>query len=198
MVLIFPSFLMVVHHVVVDLPETLHKRLLIASILSTRHLCIKLMHNLVTVAEIVLHGSSARLVVKHIKHLAKIHRCPIRSTIPHKPEHDAVSVVLQLDVLVHPYLPQNVHGLNTKTLTNAVSNTVTTCHVRYTHHLPNVGDIMTLLVRLDLTRPFTPSRNIWASPDAIDPGLPVHGPVNPSITLGHASSRRIIGGTTNL
>nr|QHA25070.1 AC5 protein [Soybean blistering mosaic virus] len=105
MVLIFPSFLMVVHHVVVHLPETLHKSLLIASVLSTRNLCIKLMHNLETIPKIVLHGSSARLIVKHVEHLTEIHRCPIRSTISHQPEHNAVGVVLQLDVLVHPYLP---------------------------------------------------------------------------------------------
>nr|QHA25022.1 AC5 protein [Soybean blistering mosaic virus] len=105
MVLIFPSFLMVVHHVVVHLPETLHKSLLIASVLSTRNLCIKLMHNLETIPKIVLHGSSARLIVKHVEHLTEIHRCPIRSTISHQPEHNTVGVVLQLDVLVHPYLP---------------------------------------------------------------------------------------------
>nr|QHA25046.1 AC5 protein [Soybean blistering mosaic virus]QHA25062.1 AC5 protein [Soybean blistering mosaic virus] len=105
MVLIFPSFLMVVHHVVVHLPETLHKSLLIASILSTRNLCIKLMHNLETVPKIVLHGSSARLIVKHVEHLPEIHRRSIRSTISHQPEHHTIRVVLQLDTLIHPDLP---------------------------------------------------------------------------------------------
>nr|AIA58677.1 AC5 [Solanum mosaic Bolivia virus] len=105
MVLIFPSLLMVVHHVVVDLPKTLHKSLLVTCILSTSHLSIKLMHNLITITEIVLHCSSARLIVKHVEHLAKIHRCTIGSSISHQPEHDTVRVVLQLDVLVHPYLP---------------------------------------------------------------------------------------------
>nr|ARM37722.1 AC4 protein [Tomato severe rugose virus] len=42
-----------------------------------------------------------------------------------------------------------------------------------------MGNIMTRLVRLNLTRTFTASRNIWAFQSTVDPGLPVHGPVHP-------------------
>nr|QHA25096.1 AC5 protein [Tomato yellow vein streak virus] len=96
---------MVVNHMIVDLPETPHKSLLVASILSTRNLSIKPMHDLKPITKIILHSSSTRLIIKHIKNLAKIHRCPIRSPIPDQPENDAVRVVLQFNIFVHPYLP---------------------------------------------------------------------------------------------
>nr|AST47728.1 AC5 [Tomato mottle leaf curl virus] len=73
---------MVVHHMVVDLPEPLDNSLLVAGILSTGNLGIGPVQNLVTIAEIVLHGGSTRLVVKHVEHLAKIHGRAIRSPIP--------------------------------------------------------------------------------------------------------------------
>nr|ASR73668.1 AC5 [Sida Brazil virus] len=79
---------------VVDLPETLDQSLLVACILPTSYLGIKLVHDLVTITEIVLDGGSARLVVEHVEHLAKIHRGTIRSTISDQPEHDTVRVVL--------------------------------------------------------------------------------------------------------
>nr|ASR73675.1 AC5 [Tomato mottle wrinkle virus] len=105
MILVFPCLLMIIHHMIVDLPETPHKSLLVASILSTRNLSIKPMHHLVAITKIVLHSGSTRLIIKHIKHLAKIHRGPIRSPIPDQPENDAVRVVLQFNIFVHPYLP---------------------------------------------------------------------------------------------
>nr|QMV80644.1 AC5 [Tomato common mosaic virus] len=90
---------------IVDLPEPLDKRLLVACVLSTCDLSIELMHDLKTITEIVLHGCSAGLVVKHVEHLAKIHRGAIRSSVSDQPEHSTVRMVFQLDVLVHPYLP---------------------------------------------------------------------------------------------
>nr|AWX66246.1 AC5 protein [Sida yellow net virus] len=96
---------MIVDHMIVDLPETLDQRLLVAGILSTSDLGIELMHDLETITQVVLHSCSARLVVEHVEHLAKIHRCAIRSTVPDQPEHATVRVVLELDVLVHPHLP---------------------------------------------------------------------------------------------
>nr|QFG39770.1 AC5 protein [Tomato yellow spot virus] len=89
---------------IVDLPEPLDQRLLIAGILSTSDLGIELVHDLETITEIVLHGCSTGLVVEHVEHLAKIHWRSIRSTVPDQPEHAAVRVVLELDILVHPYL----------------------------------------------------------------------------------------------
>ncbi|AJE29617.1 C5 [Oxalis yellow vein virus] len=104
MILVLPDFLMVVDHMIVDLPEPLDQRLLIAGILSTSDFGIELVHNLETITEIVLDGCSARLVIEHIEHLAKVHWCAIRSTIPDQPEHTTVRVVLELDVLIHPHL----------------------------------------------------------------------------------------------
>nr|AIF79687.1 AC5 [Sida mosaic Bolivia virus 2] len=95
---------MVVDHIVVDLPKTLDQSLLVASILTAGNLGIKPVHHLITIAKIVLHSSGTGLVVKHVEHLAKIHWSAIRSTIPDQPEHHTVRVVLQLDILVHPYL----------------------------------------------------------------------------------------------
>nr|ULE28047.1 AC5 protein [Tomato severe rugose virus] len=105
MILVFPCLLMVVDYVVVDLPKALHYCLLITGILSTSNLGIKLVHDLKTIPKIVLNSCSARLVVKHVEHLAKIHRCRIRSPISNQPEHHTICVILQLDALVHPYLP---------------------------------------------------------------------------------------------
>nr|ADU54603.1 unknown [Abutilon mosaic virus]ADU54609.1 unknown [Abutilon mosaic virus]ADU54615.1 unknown [Abutilon mosaic virus] len=96
---------MIVDHMIVDLPETLDECLFIAGILSTCDLAIELMHDLVTIAEIVLHSGSTGLVVEHVEHMTKIHGRAIRSTVSDQPEHDTVRVVLELDVLVHPDLP---------------------------------------------------------------------------------------------
>nr|QMV80678.1 AC5 [Tomato mosaic severe dwarf virus] len=82
MVLVFPSLLMVVHHMVVDLPEPLDNSLLVAGVLSTRNLSVESVHHLETIPEIVLHSRSTGLVVKHVEHLAKIHGRAIRSPIP--------------------------------------------------------------------------------------------------------------------
>nr|AWX66240.1 AC5 protein [Sida micrantha mosaic virus] len=90
---------------IVDPPEPLDQSLFIAGILTTSDLGVELVHNLITITEIVLNRSSAGLVVKHVEHLTKVHRSTIRSTVSDQPEHDTVRVVLELDVLVHPYLP---------------------------------------------------------------------------------------------
>nr|AOT83442.1 AC5 [Sida angular mosaic virus]WHI95118.1 AC5 [Sida angular mosaic virus] len=104
MILVLASFLMIVDHMIVDLPEPLDQSLFIAGILATSDFGIKLVHNLETITEIVLNRCSTGLVVKHVEHLAKVHRSTIGSTVSDQPEHDTVRVVLQLDVLVHPYL----------------------------------------------------------------------------------------------
>ncbi|QBB20373.1 AC5 [Cowpea bright yellow mosaic virus] len=81
MILIFPSFLMIIDDMGIVRPKTLNQCLLVASILSTSHLCIKFMQNLETITKIDLHSSSTGLIVKHIKNLTKIHRSTIRSTV---------------------------------------------------------------------------------------------------------------------
>nr|ULE28228.1 AC5 protein [Tomato severe rugose virus] len=105
MILVLPCLLMVIDDMIVDLPEPLDKRLLIACVLSTSDLSIELVHNLKTIPEIVFHSGGARLVVEHVKHLAKVHRSRIRSPISNQPEHHTICMILQLDGLVHPYLP---------------------------------------------------------------------------------------------
>ncbi|UMM45342.1 C5 [Galium leaf distortion virus] len=82
MVLVFPCLLVVVSHMVVHLPEPLHERLLVRCVLTSGHLGVELVHNLKTISQIVLHGGCARLVVKHVEHLPKVHRRPIGSPIP--------------------------------------------------------------------------------------------------------------------
>nr|UBR90482.1 AC5 protein [Cnidoscolus mosaic leaf deformation virus] len=105
MILVFASFLVVIHHVIVDLPESLDRSLLIAGILATSDFGIELVHYLETITKIVLNSSRGRLVVEHIEHLAKVHRGTVWSSISNQPEHDYVRVVLQLDSIIHPYLP---------------------------------------------------------------------------------------------
>ncbi|AEF12634.1 AC5 protein [Whitefly VEM 1 begomovirus] len=90
---------------IVDLPESPNQRLLVAGILTTCDLAIEPVHNLITIAEIVLNRGGARLVVIHVEHLAKIHWGAIGSSVSDQPEHDTVRMVLELYVLIHPYLP---------------------------------------------------------------------------------------------
>nr|ANN23948.1 AC4 [Tomato rugose yellow leaf curl virus] len=44
-----------------------------------------------------------------------------------------------------------------------------------------MGDIMTLLIWLHLTRPLTTFRNVRRPVGPIYPGFPVHGPINPGL-----------------
>ncbi|QDJ95892.1 putative AC5 protein [Sida chlorotic leaf virus] len=104
MILVLSGFLVVIDNMSVDSPESPNQCLLVASILTTSHLSIEPVHDLKTITKIVLHRSSTGLVVEHVEHLTKIHRGAIGSSVSDQPKHDAVRVVLQLDVLVHPYL----------------------------------------------------------------------------------------------
>nr|UBR90608.1 AC5 protein [Cnidoscolus mosaic leaf deformation virus] len=105
MILVLASLLVVIHHMIIDLPESLDRSLLVAGILATCDFGIELVHHLETITKIVLHSSRCRLIVEHIKHLAKVHRSTVWSSISNQPEHDYVRVVLQLDSIIHPYLP---------------------------------------------------------------------------------------------
>nr|AOV62506.1 replication enhancer protein [Malvastrum bright yellow mosaic virus] len=131
---------------VVQLPKTPNYSLLGACILTTCDFGIELVHNLETISKIVLDRGSTGLVVEHVENLSKVHSSTIRSTIPDQPEHDTVRVVLQLNIIIHPHLTKNIHGLNTETLTNSMSKPITTCDIRHTHDLTNMRDIMTLLI----------------------------------------------------
>ncbi|AOT83374.1 AC5 [Macroptilium common mosaic virus] len=104
MILVLPCFLMIVHNIIIHLPKTLNQCLLVARILSTSDFGIKFMHHLETITKIVLNSSSTGLIVKHVEHLAKVHGSTIGSTVSDQPKHHTIGMVLQLDVLVHPYL----------------------------------------------------------------------------------------------
>ncbi|BAA00137.1 unnamed protein product [Bean golden yellow mosaic virus-[Puerto Rico-Japan]] len=104
MILVFSCFLVVIDDMVVHLPKTPYQGLLVACILTTRHLCIEPMHNLITITKIVLDRSSTRFIVKHVKNLTKIHRGSIWSTVTDQPKNDTIGMVLKHDVFIHPYL----------------------------------------------------------------------------------------------
>ncbi|ABJ97343.1 AC5 [Chilli leaf curl virus-India [India:Papaya:2005]] len=136
----------------------------------------------------ILHSGSARLFVKHVEHLSKILWFINRTTITDKEKHHTIRVILSLDILIHPYLPQYVHRLNTETLTYSMGEPSTTGNITNTHNLPYMNYIVSRLKRLDLTWAFTTPRNIWASVHPVHPGLPVHGPVHPCSGLCDADS----------
>nr|WLD53465.1 AC5 protein [Tomato yellow leaf deformation dwarf virus] len=73
---------MVVDHMIVHLPKTPHHSLLVTGILSTRNLRGEPVHDLETIAEIVLHSRSTGLVIVHVEHLAEVHRGTIRPPVP--------------------------------------------------------------------------------------------------------------------
>ncbi|AAL02412.1 AL4 [Pepper huasteco yellow vein virus-[Sinaloa]] len=171
---------MVIHNMVVHLPETPNQGLLVAGILPTSDLSIESMHNLITIPKIVLHSSGTGLVVIHVKDLAKIHRRTVGSPIPNQPKHDTVGMVLQLNIFIHPDFAQNIDRLNAESFANTMGNTITTSDVGYTNNLANMRHVMTLFKRLNLTGTFTTFRNIRRSVHTINAGLPVHWAINPS------------------
>nr|WAK97803.1 AC5 protein [Cherry tomato leaf curl virus] len=144
--------------------------------------------HLITISVHILNSSSARLVVKHIEHLSKVLWLVNRTTVTNKKKHDTVRVILGLDVLIHPYLPQNVNRLNTKTLTNSMGQPGSTSDITNTHDLAYMDYIVSGLKRLDLTWAFTSSRDIWTSVHPVHPGLSVHGPVRPCFCFGDADN----------
>nr|UBR90596.1 AC5 protein [Cnidoscolus mosaic leaf deformation virus]UBR90602.1 AC5 protein [Cnidoscolus mosaic leaf deformation virus] len=105
MILVFASLLVIIHHVIINLPKPLDCGLLVAGILSTGDFGIELVHHLETITKIVLNSRRSGLIIEHIKHLAKVHGSPVWSSVSHQPEHDYVRVVLQLNTVIHPNLP---------------------------------------------------------------------------------------------
>nr|QIH45399.1 C5 protein [Pouzolzia golden mosaic virus] len=129
MVIILSRFLMIINDMIVNRKILPNYSLFLARILTTGHRCRKTTHNLITIAKIVLHRSSTRFIVIHVKNLAKIHSSPKGSSISDEIEHDSVGVILSLDVFIHPHLTNYVHGLHTKSFPSPVSEAPTTCYV---------------------------------------------------------------------
>nr|WNV28188.1 AC5 Protein [Tomato leaf curl Karnataka virus] len=144
--------------------------------------------HLITITVHILHRSCARLIVKHVENLPKILGLINRTTVTNQKKHDTVSVILGLDVFIHPYLPQNVDRLNTKSLTNSMGQSSTASDITDTHDLPYMDYIVPGLKRLDLTWAFTSSRDVWTSVHSVHPGLSVHGPVRPCFCFGDAGN----------
>ncbi|ANX99785.1 ac5 [Senna leaf curl virus] len=105
MVLILASFLLVINDIIVNPNKLLHESLFFSSILPTGNRSMPFTKNLITVTMNILHSCSTWLVVKHVEDLAKILRLVNRTTVTYQKEHYIVSVVLSLDILIHPYLP---------------------------------------------------------------------------------------------
>ncbi|CAA80889.1 AL4 [Indian cassava mosaic virus] len=145
--------------------------------------------NLIAITMHVLHGSCTGLIIKHIKYFTKILRLINRPTIPYKEEHYAIRVILGLNVFIHPYLAQDVNGLNAKPLTHPMCKPNSTSDIRDAHDLTYMDHIVSRLERLDLTWAFTALRNIWASIHPIPPGLPIDGSVCPGLSFCDADSR---------
>ncbi|UYR00275.1 C5 protein [Tomato leaf curl Uganda virus] len=106
----------------------------------------ELTQHLIPIPQIILHSSSTGLIIKHIKHLPKIHwACTIRPSITNQIKHHIIGMVLFFDILIHPDLPKNVNRLNTEPLTNPVSNTRTSSNITTTTHNTSMLNIIPLL-----------------------------------------------------
>nr|AWD84451.1 C5 protein [Cotton leaf curl virus] len=136
----------------------------------------------------IFHSSRTGLIIKHVKNLTKILRFIHRSTIPNYKKHHTVRVIFSLNILVHPYLTQDINGFNTKPFTHSVGQPSSTGNITDTHDFTYMLNVMSGLKRLDLTWAFTSSRNIWTSVHPVHPGLPVHRPVCPCLLFCDADN----------
>nr|AFB83443.1 C5 protein [Cotton leaf curl Burewala virus] len=136
----------------------------------------------------ILHSRRTGLIIKHIKYLSKILRFINRSTISNQEKHPPIRVILRLNILIHPDLTQHINRLNTKFLTNSMGQPSTPSNITNTPYFTYMVNIIREFKRLDLTWPFTPSRNMGTSVHPVHPGLFVHGPVRPCFCLGDADN----------
>nr|AHG95950.1 AC5 [French bean severe leaf curl virus] len=121
MILILASLLLVINYIIINPNKLLDQSLFLGSILTTCNRSMPLTKNLITIPMHILDGRGARLVVEHVEHLTKILWLINGTTITNEKKHDAVSMILGLDVFVHPYLSQNINTLNAETLTYPMS-----------------------------------------------------------------------------
>nr|ANW72373.1 AC5 protein [Pepper leaf curl Yunnan virus]QIH13652.1 C5 protein [Pepper leaf curl Yunnan virus]QIH13660.1 C5 protein [Pepper leaf curl Yunnan virus]QIH13666.1 C5 protein [Pepper leaf curl Yunnan virus]QIH13676.1 C5 protein [Pepper leaf curl Yunnan virus] len=81
MILVLRLFLMIINNMSVNPHKLLHQCLFFGRILPTSNHIIELANHLKPVPEIILHSTSAWLIVITIKNLLKIHRSTTRSPI---------------------------------------------------------------------------------------------------------------------
>nr|AWV91675.1 AC5 [Cotton leaf curl Multan virus] len=136
----------------------------------------------------ILHSRRTGLVVKHIEYLTKILRFVNRTSIADQKEHHRIRMILGLNILIHPYLTQNINRLDTKSLTNSMGQPSTTSNITNTHYFTYMLNIMSGLKRLYLTGTLTTPWNIRTSVHPIHSGLPVHGPVCPCLLFCDADN----------
>nr|ART89124.1 AC6 protein [Tomato leaf curl Joydebpur virus] len=184
MVFILPSLLLVIHNIIINPNKLLHQSLLLRCVLTTCNGCMPLPEHLIPITMHVLHSSRTGLIIKHVKYLTKVLGLIYGPTISNKEKHNTIRVILSLDGLIHPYLAQNIDGLNTKPFTHSMGQPSSTSNIPNTHDFANVLDVMSGLKRWDLTWAFQSSRTIWASGHPGNPGPPGQGPVRPCFLFG--------------
>nr|WGV36142.1 AC5 [Horsegram yellow mosaic virus] len=145
MIVILRCFLMVVNNMIINTIKSANYSLLLARILATSHGGMKLTHDLITITKIVLHSGSTGFIIIHVKNLTKVLGRSKRTPITNQFEHHSVSVILGLDVFVHPNLSGNENGLNTKSFSDTMSQTTTTSHIRDTNDFAHMRDVMSRL-----------------------------------------------------
>nr|AWK29919.1 AC5 [Tomato leaf curl Gujarat virus] len=188
MVFVLPSFLVVIHYIIINTIKSSNYRLLLGCILSTGNRRIKPPYDLKAITLVILNSSSRGLIIIDVKNLLKITGSPTRTPITYYPKHNGVGVVLHLNILVHPDLPDEIQRLNAETFTYSMGQPNSPRNIGQAYHLTHVTNVVLSIERLDLTRALTALRDIRAPVHSVDPGLPVHGPVGPCLCFGDADN----------
>ncbi|ACM45546.1 AC5 [Bhendi yellow vein Bhubhaneswar virus] len=103
-IFILPSFLVIIHHIIVNTIKFPNYSLFLSSILTTCDCCLKPPQHLKTITLVVLHSSRRGLIIKHIEYFTKILWFICRTSITNKEKHNEIRILLVPHVLVHPYL----------------------------------------------------------------------------------------------
>nr|UFP63060.1 AC5 [East African cassava mosaic virus] len=180
---------MIICHVMIQPVKPFHQCLFLHARWTTNNSGMKFPQHLKPIPQIVLDCCSTGLIIKHVKYLPKVlGRIAIRPSIPKQIKNHIISVILLLNIFIHPDLTKDVNGLDTKPLSDPVCQPRPTSHI--TNHLTDtkVLNIVPLLKRLDLTWAFTTPKNSWAPIHSEHLGLPIHGPVGPYFASVDADS----------
>ncbi|AGU13649.1 C5 protein [Tomato yellow leaf curl Saudi virus] len=129
MILIFSLLLMIINNMVINLIKSPNDTLLFGRILTTTQASSEPLKNLTTIPQIILNSGSRWLIIIHVEQFSKSIRSSNWTTIPNKPKHTSVSMILHLNVLIHPHFANNVNRLDTKTFPNTMSKAITTCYI---------------------------------------------------------------------
>nr|QTZ97477.1 C5 protein [Tomato leaf curl Chuxiong virus] len=129
MILVLPSFLVIVHYIIIYTIKSSNYRLFLSCILPTSHRCLKPPQDLIAISLVILNSRSRRFIIIHIKNLLKIIRGTGRTPVPDNPEQNGN---INLDVLVHPDLTDEIQRLNAKAFTNPMCQTISPSNVGQT------------------------------------------------------------------